>query len=65
MICVPTVRTVEISNGELASALVNGSPALFEQTRSTAGRLVKGHASTIDYEVAGGHGHADRGCRAE
>lgn len=44
--------TVEISAGELASALVNGSPALFEQTRPTAGRLAKGHASSIDYEVA-------------
>jgi lipopolysaccharide transport protein LptA len=45
---------VEIVNGALASALVTGSPATFEQTRSTTGRLVKGHAATIDYEVAAG-----------
>jgi lipopolysaccharide transport protein LptA len=43
---------VEITGGELASAIVTGSPALFEQTRPTAGRLAKGHAGTIDYEVA-------------
>jgi lipopolysaccharide transport protein LptA len=43
--------TLEITNGELASALVTGSPAQFEQTRSTTGRLVKGHATTINYEV--------------
>jgi lipopolysaccharide transport protein LptA len=44
--------SVEITGGELASAIVTGSPALFEQTRPTAGRLAKGHASSIDYEVA-------------
>jgi lipopolysaccharide export system protein LptA len=43
--------TLEILNGELASALVTGSPAQFEQTRSTTGRLVKGHATTINYDV--------------
>jgi lipopolysaccharide transport protein LptA len=46
--------TVEIVNGALASALVSGSPATFEQTRSTSGRLIKGHAATIDYQVAAG-----------
>jgi lipopolysaccharide transport protein LptA len=45
---------VEIVNGALASALVTGSPADFEQTRSTTGRLVKGHAASIDYQVAAG-----------
>jgi lipopolysaccharide transport protein LptA len=44
--------TVEITVGQLASAIVTGSPALFEQIRPTAGRLAKGHASSIDYEVA-------------
>ncbi|HEV2703132.1 MAG TPA: LptA/OstA family protein [Steroidobacteraceae bacterium] len=44
--------TVEIAGGQLASAVVTGSPALFEQTRPTAGRLAKGHARSIDYEVA-------------
>ncbi|HTV77910.1 MAG TPA: LptA/OstA family protein [Steroidobacteraceae bacterium] len=44
--------TVEILNGQLASALVTGSPAQFQQTRSTTGRLVRGHATTIDYVVS-------------
>jgi len=44
--------TVEITDGALASADVSGSPAQFEQTRVTSGRLVKGHAATIHYEVA-------------
>lgn len=44
--------TVEIADGELASAFVTGSPAQFQQTRATAGRLAKGHAATIDYQVA-------------
>jgi lipopolysaccharide transport protein LptA len=43
---------VEITTGELASAVVTGSPALFEETHPTAGRLAKGQASSIDYEVA-------------
>lgn len=47
--------TVEITQGELANAVVTGSPAQFEQTRSTAGRLVKGHAATINYDVAAGN----------
>ena len=46
--------SVEFSNNVLARAIVTGSPAQFEQTRSTAGRLVKGEAATIDYEVAAG-----------
>jgi len=44
--------TVEIAMGELRSAVVSGSPALFEQTRPMAGRMARGHAATIDYEVA-------------
>jgi lipopolysaccharide export system protein LptA len=44
--------TLEISNGELASAIVTGAPAQFEQTRSSNGRLVRGHATTINYDVA-------------
>ena len=43
--------TLEISNGELASAMVTGAPAQFEQTRSSNGRLVRGHATTINYDV--------------
>jgi lipopolysaccharide transport protein LptA len=45
---------VEIANGVLASALVTGAPATFEQTHSTTGRLIKGHAATIDYQVGAG-----------
>jgi lipopolysaccharide transport protein LptA len=45
---------VEIVKGVLASALVTGSPATFEQIHSTTGRLIKGHAATIDYEVTAG-----------
>jgi len=44
--------TVEIINGVLVSAFVTGSPAQFQQTRSTTDRLVKGHAATINYDVA-------------
>lgn len=43
--------TVEIKTGQLNSALVSGTPALFEQTRPTGGWLAKGHATSIDYEV--------------
>jgi lipopolysaccharide transport protein LptA len=43
--------TLDISNGELASAMVTGAPAQFEQTRSSNGRLVRGHATTINYDV--------------
>jgi lipopolysaccharide transport protein LptA len=46
--------TVEITQGELANALVTGSPAQFEQTRSNTDRLVMGHATTVDYDVAAG-----------
>jgi lipopolysaccharide transport protein LptA len=44
--------TVEIKTGQLNSAVVTGAPALFEQTRATDGWLAKGHATSIDYEVA-------------
>jgi lipopolysaccharide export system protein LptA len=44
--------TVEITNSALASADVSGSPAQFEQTRATSGRLVQGHAAAIHYDVA-------------
>jgi len=48
------VATLEIVDSALASAHVTGSPAQFEQTRSTTGRLVRGHASVIDYDVVHG-----------
>jgi lipopolysaccharide transport protein LptA len=46
--------TVEITDGALASADVTGSPAQFEQTRAMSGRLARGHAATINYDVAAG-----------
>ena len=56
--------TVEFSNKLLARAIATGSPAQFEQTPSAAGTPVKGHASTIDYDVAGRHGKVHRRCVA-
>jgi lipopolysaccharide transport protein LptA len=46
--------TVEFSNNVLARAIVTGSPAQFVQTASPAGGLIRGHATTIDYEVLAG-----------
>jgi lipopolysaccharide transport protein LptA len=46
--------TVEITGGALANALVTGSPAQFEQAHTTQGRLAKGHAASIDYDVVAG-----------
>ncbi len=44
--------SVEITDGALASATVTGTPAQFEQTRAASGKLVKGHAASISYDVA-------------
>jgi lipopolysaccharide transport protein LptA len=41
----------------LAKALVNGKPAAFEQKMAKSGKLVKGHADSIDYDVAHGAVH--------
>ena len=41
----------------LAKALVNGKPAVFEQHIAKTGKLAKGHADTIDYDVAKGVVH--------
>jgi lipopolysaccharide transport protein LptA len=41
----------------LAKALVNGKPAVFEQHIAKTGKLAKGHADTIDYDVAKGIVH--------
>jgi lipopolysaccharide transport protein LptA len=41
----------------LAKALVNGKPAIFEQHIAKTGKLAKGHADTIDYDVARGVVH--------
>jgi lipopolysaccharide transport protein LptA len=41
----------------LSKALVNGKPAVFEQHIAKTGKLAKGHADTIDYDVAKGVVH--------
>jgi lipopolysaccharide transport protein LptA len=41
----------------LSKALVNGKPAIFEQHIAKTGKLAKGHADTIDYDVAKGVVH--------
>lgn len=41
-------------NGQIARAVVKGSPATFEQRRGTADKTVRGRASVIDYDVANG-----------
>jgi lipopolysaccharide transport protein LptA len=41
----------------LAKALVNGKPAVFEQHIAKTGKLAKGHADSIDYDVAKGVVH--------
>jgi lipopolysaccharide transport protein LptA len=44
----------------LAKALVNGKPAVFEQHIAKTGKLAKGHADTIDYDVAKGIVHLSK-----
>jgi lipopolysaccharide transport protein LptA len=41
----------------ISTALVNGKPAVFEQHIAKTGKLAKGHADTIDYDVAKGIVH--------
>ena len=41
----------------LSKALVNGKPAVFEQHIAKTGKVAKGHADTIDYDVARGIVH--------
>ena len=45
---------IAFANKRLASATVTGTPARFTQVDPKSGRLVQGHAQTIDYEVAKG-----------
>jgi len=44
--------TVEFRNDRLESALVTGNPAEFEQTTSKTGVFARGHADSIEYQVA-------------
>ena len=41
----------------LAKAVVSGKPAAFEEKLAKSGKLVKGHADAIDYDVAHGAVH--------
>ena len=41
----------------LSKAVVNGKPAAFEQRLVKSGKLAKGHADSIDYDVAKGVVH--------
>jgi lipopolysaccharide transport protein LptA len=41
----------------LAKVVVNGKPAAFEQKMAKSGKLIKGHADSIDYDVAHGAVH--------
>ena len=44
----------------LAKAVVNGKPAIFEQKLAKLGKTAKGHADTIDYDVAKGVVHLSK-----
>jgi lipopolysaccharide transport protein LptA len=48
---------ITFANKLLAKAVVNGKPAAFEEKLAKSGKLVKGHADTIDYDVAHGAVH--------
>ena len=45
---------ITFARKRLANATVTGTPARFTQVDPKSGRLVQGHAQTIDYEVAKG-----------
>jgi lipopolysaccharide transport protein LptA len=44
----------------LSKAVVNGNPATFEQRIVKTGKLARGHADTIDYDVAKGVVHLSK-----
>lgn len=48
------IASAVIVNGEIASARVQGSPALFEQRGGQADSQVRGRAGTIEYDFAAG-----------
>jgi lipopolysaccharide export system protein LptA len=48
---------ITFANKVLSKALANGKPAVFEQRNVKTGKLAKGHADTIDYDVAKGIVH--------
>jgi len=48
---------VTFRDKEIASAVIRGSPAEFEQKLKDSPQVVKGHANTIEYDVKGGTVH--------
>jgi lipopolysaccharide transport protein LptA len=45
---------VDFKNGRIQHATVTGRPAEFEQQRPDSGRLARGHADQIDYDINDG-----------
>jgi len=45
---------VDFRNGRIEHATVTGNPAEFQQQRPETGRLAKGHAEQIDYDINDG-----------
>jgi lipopolysaccharide transport protein LptA len=48
---------ITFANKVLSKAVVNGKPAAFEQKLAKTGKLAKGHADTIEYDVIPGIVH--------
>lgn len=51
------VAEITFAKKLLAKAVVNGKPASFEQPIAKTGKLARGHADTIDYDVTKGVVH--------
>jgi lipopolysaccharide transport protein LptA len=45
---------VDFRNGRIEHATVSGKPAEFQQERAESGRLARGHADQIDYDINSG-----------
>lgn len=45
---------VDFKNGRIEHATVSGKPAEFQQERADSGRLARGHADQIDYDINSG-----------
>jgi lipopolysaccharide transport protein LptA len=54
---VADVAEITFAKKLLAKAVVNGKPASFEQPIAKTGKLARGHADTIDYDVTKGVVH--------
>jgi lipopolysaccharide transport protein LptA len=48
---------VTFRDNEIATALIQGSPAEFEQKLQNSPQIARGHASTIQYDMKGGSVH--------